>query len=129
MVWIDEVQSALENEGVCTVSLTKTGMQCSSRGLRQSTLVEWLAQGAGFAQAAFLEQSAKNAYLAAVNSLEYCSENEWDEFQKELKLFEAVTITLKLRLLRKLGPITIFSGEVYAKEKCLGKASFKTFSE
>jgi predicted hotdog family 3-hydroxylacyl-ACP dehydratase len=129
MVWIDQVESVDESGGTCKVLLKKNGLQCSPEGLRQSTLVEWLAQGAGFAQASVVKNSVKNAYLVSVNQLEYCDHETWLRFQEKLTRLNELPITIHIKIVRALGPVTLFSGEIFENETLLGKGTFKTFSE
>lgn len=129
MVWIDFVDRANQNEGLCRAILKKTGPQCSPNGLRQSSLIEWLAQGAGFTFAALAHSSPQTAYLVSVSKFEYCDEQTWDQFQQKLESSESLPITIHIKLMRAHGAITLFSGEIYENSICLGQGTFKTFSD
>jgi hypothetical protein len=129
MVWIDLVLAADAETGLCEINLALDSLECDSNGLRQSSLVEWMAQAAGFSQAAFHATGAKTTYLASVNHLDYASAEIWGAFQTELKTQKTVKILVKTQLVRALGPITLFKGEVICGDKILGAGTFKTYSD
>ena len=51
MVWVDEVVAVTPTHGECSVKLNKTALYMSSEGLRQSSMIEWLAQSFAYVRA------------------------------------------------------------------------------
>lgn len=78
MVWVDEVSWVTSDEGECIAEVKKTAHYMSTQGLRQSTLLEWMAQSFAFvsvsqALSGFvpMEEMPEKAYLVAVRGLKF----------------------------------------------------------
>ncbi len=128
MVWVDHVLSGDQASGSCRITLNPKAHYCSETSLRQSSLIEWIAQSFGYVRAAVTDLTSSRAYLAAVRDVEFCEEKVWNQFACNLK--EGDTATVHVKILRTLSPITLAAGEVYGPEgTLLVKASFKLYIE
>jgi hypothetical protein len=127
MIWIDRVLEGTETEGVCEVVLDPTGPQFADDGLRQSALVEWMAQGLGYFRASVSAQVSDRTYVAALKDIRYCSSEEWLQFRNSIVKGTRARVYLKIQ--RVLGPIFLVEGEVKTEEgKPLAHGTFKCFA-
>lgn len=128
MVWITRVLSANEISGICETVLDPNHPSRSPNGLRQSSLIEFMAQAFGFSHAAILKKTSDQAFLASVSQLIYCEEEIWMNFQEQLRISQSLTLTTEVSVVRVLGPITLISGEVRYQSTSLAKGNLKVFS-
>ena len=128
MVWIDQVLSADATHCHCSLVLDPDSAAFGKSGLRQSSLIEWMAQGFGFAHASQLECNSSKAYLVTMKDIEYCPRNEWDDFCRGIKTGDQAFITVDT--LKTLGGLTVLKGEVKSQlGLVLARGSFKVFVE
>ena len=126
MVWINRILEATEEGGLCEVVIDRDALYFSKAGLRQSSLVEWMAQGFGYAVAAHEQRQSSKAYLAALKDVEYCDEATWTQVTNRLTTGSKLMVLVKI--VRVLGPITMVKGEVKTPEgQTLASAQFKVF--
>jgi predicted hotdog family 3-hydroxylacyl-ACP dehydratase len=125
MVWIDYVLEAHAEGGVSMVIVDEAKHYYSDVGVRQSSFIEWMAQGFGFVNAQFvkegnLESTIKNAFLVGFNNV---------IFSETLPhAGEALIITTTHK--RTIGPISYIDGKVESKDsgKIYCEAQLKLFS-
>jgi hypothetical protein len=111
MVWIRKVISAEENTGVCQVLLDPGSYEFSEDGLRQSTLLEWMAQGFGFANYCYTKVAPKLAFLAQAQNIQYCAPEVWQKFK--LAAANGTEAFVSGKITRTLGPISLVEAEVF----------------
>jgi predicted hotdog family 3-hydroxylacyl-ACP dehydratase len=111
LVWIDAVISADAEGGVSLVVVDEKKHYCDSSGVRQSSFIEWMAQGFGFVNAllakdAPINGTIKNAFLVGFNNV---------TFGEVLpKAGEALLITTLHK--RTIGPISYIEGTVTSRD-------------
>lgn len=111
MVWIDSVLSADAEGGVALVIVDKDKHYCDKDGVRQSSFIEWIAQGFGFVNALLAKNNPsnspiKNAFLVGFNNVTFNSSLP--------KAGEALLITTLHK--RTIGPISYIEGTVTSKD-------------
>jgi len=111
MVWIDRVIAVHGQGATCEVILKADGPQCAAHGLRQSSVIEWIAQAVGFSQAAIFKQPVQRTYLAAAN-LQYSEQAVWDEFQSALKTTQRQNLNVTFQLIKTLGELSLITAQV-----------------
>jgi hypothetical protein len=111
MVWIRNVVSAEETTGICQVLLKPGSYEFSEDGLRQSTLLEWMAQGFGFANFCYTRVTPKLAFLAQAQNIQYCAPEVWLEFKQAAARGTEAWVSGKIT--RTLGPISLVEAEVF----------------
>ena len=128
MVWIRNVLAAGETTGTCQVLLEPGSLEFGENGLRQSTLLEWMAQGFGFANFCYTRITPKQTFLAQAQNIEYCAPEIWNEFVKAASLGTEAFVEGKIT--RQLGPISLVEANVFwnrVDKVILAKGQMKLF--
>ena len=126
MVWISSVISADETGGTCEVDLDPNAHYFSGQGIRQSSPIEWMAQGLGYALAVGANLKSSKAYLVALTDVEYCEEATWKEWNDSIKTGGRVQV--KVKAVRVMASIKMVVGEVMSTEgQLLVNAKFNVF--
>jgi 3-hydroxymyristoyl/3-hydroxydecanoyl-(acyl carrier protein) dehydratase len=128
MVWVDEVGESSENGGECFVTLREDGLYFASHGLRETSPIEFLAQGFGYLAAATSVRSGKTevpqkqkAFLVSVTQ---CTLHDLSTVRAGDQL------TISVSGVKHVGPITLFNGKVATDSgTLLCEANLKVFSE
>lgn len=125
MIWIDYVVESHETGGTCLVIVDKSKYYFGEEKLRQSSFIEWMAQGFGFSNALKVKQgkaegSVTNAFLVGFNSV---------IFGQTLPQ-ESEELLITTNATRSIGPITYIEGKVQSKESGVVycEAQLKLFS-
>ncbi|MEA9357191.1 hypothetical protein SHI21_13280 [Bacteriovorax sp. PP10] len=110
MVWIDYVVEANETGGTCLVIVDKNKYYFGEEQVRQSSFIEWMAQGFGFSNALKVKQglaqgSVTNAFLVGFNNVKF-----GDTLPQE-----AEELLITTNATRSIGPITYIEGKVQSK--------------
>lgn len=111
MIWIDYVTESHERGGTCLVIVDKNKHYFGDEKLRQSSFIEWMAQGFGFSNALKIKEgkaegSVSNAFLVGFTNVTF-----GQILPQELE--ELLVIT---NATRTIGPITYIEGKVQSKE-------------
>lgn len=128
MVWVDEVSWVNATEGECRVRLDPGALYRGRRGLRSTSIIEWIAQSYAYVRAAQAISGTPGAptappqvvYLAAVR----------DAKLGALVGKQPVEIRVLVRSNRSFGPLALVEGQVM--DGCgnlLGSASLKVYAE
>ena len=131
MVWIDEVTHVTATSCECVVRLKKDALYMGPDGIRESSLIEWIAQGYAFTRAAQAvcgvipqPEKPKLAFLAAITDAEL----DLSTAKSELKTASIVRVLINES--RELGPITMFEGSVVTESgQRLASAKLKVFAQ
>jgi len=129
MVWIDEVLSASESGGTCTICLKEDGLYFSEGRLRVSSLIEFMAQGFGYILTAHtklkLEKEGKafetktEAFLVSIRGFE------------ALQSLEAIkagdTLEIKVSNVRSFSQLLAFKAEIFFGDLLLSHAQLKVY--
>ncbi|MBY0415844.1 MAG: hypothetical protein K2Q18_16855 [Bdellovibrionales bacterium] len=110
MVWIDYVLETSETGGSCLVVVDKNKHYANAVEVRQSSFVEWMAQGFGFVNAKVAKdsgnsQSVSKAFLVGFNNITF------SDFQPIDK--EELLITTHVK--RVIGPISYIEGKIISR--------------
>jgi predicted hotdog family 3-hydroxylacyl-ACP dehydratase len=128
MVWIDRVTSAGETGGTAEARFDLSGPQCDSHGLRQTSLIEMMAQAMGYIHAAHQPSVSQQAFLAALKNIEYCSPEAWRTYQSALAE-EENALFISVSVVRVLGPVTLVAAQVAAPDgTVLARGELKLFN-
>ena len=128
-IWVDQVNWVTENEGECQLTLRPEGHYLSTGGLRQTSLIEWIAQSYGFVRTCQMisqgpqgrEKKPEKAYLVAIRDV------EWAE---SVPQSNSMTLRIHVRKTHQVGPIALVEGHVYGPEKTLlAKAQLRLYAE
>jgi predicted hotdog family 3-hydroxylacyl-ACP dehydratase len=108
MVWIDNVLWADDKEGECEVLINKKAHYCNEKVIRQSSLIEWMAQSFGFCRALHWHQTGvgttlKKAYLAAFQDF---------TFPKPFTIDEHKKLIVRTRIIRQRSNLFLVHGEI-----------------
>jgi predicted hotdog family 3-hydroxylacyl-ACP dehydratase len=111
MIWIDYVLEASAEGGTCIVVIDDKKHYYFEENIRQSSYIEWMAQGFGFVNACFIKEqkinsSIRNAFLVGFNNV-YFSDS-LPENQESILIITNLT--------RTIGPISYVAGRVQSKE-------------
>lgn len=129
MVWINEVTSASAEGGECLIKLDAQAHYIGSKGIRSSSLVEWMAQGYAYVRAVqsvhgLLAAMAapKRAYLVSIQNVQFLADLS--------SLESGRSLTVRVGGYRDIGPITMFEGSVIDETgRKLATARLKVFAE
>jgi 3-hydroxymyristoyl/3-hydroxydecanoyl-(acyl carrier protein) dehydratase len=125
MIWVSRVMASDENSSHCEADLERDGPQFDSLGLRQSSVVELMAQSLGYSQAALSNEKAQKAYLVSLKDIRYSSEEVWNAYSST-----GGTVAIYLSVIKILGPLSLISGVVKTREGVLlAEGTFKCFKE
>lgn len=127
-VWIREVARADEEGGECIVALEAVGAK-GARGVRATSLLEWMAQGYAYTRAARArgapEAAVDKAYLAGVRDFTLAPELD----QALARLGPGDEVVVRVRRVRELGPLSLVAGEVVGPDGArLASAELKLFA-
>lgn len=128
-IWVDEIIEVTENGGQCRVRLESSGLYLDDHGLRQSSLIEFMAQSYGYIRAAQLRLGflsdrppPNRAFLVAIQDAVFRAE------PARPGVGDALTITASD--IRELGPITAFNAVVFNEMGALlASAKLRIFSD
>lgn len=125
MVWIDYVLSAHAEGGEAMVLIDPKKHYCNESQVRQSSFIEWIAQGFGFTNALYVrenktEGSIKNAFLVGFNNVIFSDVTPCS--------LERLIITTQVT--RVIGPIIYINGDVKSQDQSTTycQAQIKLFS-
>ena len=127
MVWIDEVSSFDANGGECSIKLQKNAHYMTNEKLRESSLIEFMAQaqaliGVCQMNAMALTTGFREAFIVSITDAEF---TDLAEFNRSP---DGQTLRVKIGPPRSLGAIAMFSGSVWtADDQCLLRANMKAF--
>jgi len=131
-LWVDEVSSVSDTEGVCRVFVRPEANYADSRGLiRDSSYVEWIAQAYGFVSACQIlcglvpdEKRPEKAFLVQVRDLEL------SEDPAATLIFEGDWLNIQVRRTHRMGPLALVEGAVFSsKGIALARAKLKLYAE
>jgi len=129
MVWIDWVTAYGPSAGECIVDIKEDALYMSPDGLRQSSLIEFIAQTYGFVWICHvtrnLDPTSKGmsvAMLAAFKDVKFAPPS----VLRKVKAGDS--LVCKISGIRNMGPITGFRGQVLLGETILAEAQMRTFS-
>jgi predicted hotdog family 3-hydroxylacyl-ACP dehydratase len=127
MIWVDEVISVGDDSGIIAVELKEDAHYFDTVNLRNTSFIEWMAQGWGYLVGAKLLNSGKlvqpkRAFLAGVNNFEV-------HYNPQLIPGDMVFVHLKLR--KDLGQVMMVDGRILFGEEqaCICTARLKLFIE
>ncbi len=125
MVWIDAVVDVSEDSGTCLIKIDSRKHYFSNQGVRQSALIEWMAQGFGFVSAERARRSAidgslEKAFLVGAEKVKFGG--------KLPEEGEEVLVTLTT--VRKIGPLNYVEGKMTHRQTghLYGEALIKLFA-
>lgn len=116
IVWIDYVLEARENGGTSMVIVDRNKHYFGKEELRQSSLIEWMAQGSGFVSAAYYKSMNINKTLHDAFLVGFMNANFSSNLPKES---EEVLITSNVtRIIASISYVECsvqskISGEIY----------------
>ena len=110
MVWVRSVIFADEMGGICEAMLEPGSHEFGEHTLRQSSLLEWMVQGYGFAQHCVTGRVPQQVFLAQAQNIEFCSKTLWDEFT--MKAMQGTRAFIEGRLVRQLGEMVMIQSKV-----------------
>ena len=112
MIWIDYVIESHDTGGTCLVIVNKYKHYFGEEELRQSSFIEWMAQGFGFLNALKVKQgkaaqgAVTNAFLVGFNNVTF----------GQILPQESEELLIITNATRSIGPITYIEGKVQSKE-------------
>ncbi len=132
-IWVDEILEVTPEGGECRVKLASTGLYMDEHCLRQSSLIEFMAQSFGYLRAAQLRaidlsagpnpgiSAPARAYLVGVQDA---------LFSLTRPILAGESLTIKVSGIRQFGALTSFRGSVFASSgETLISANLKIFSD
>jgi predicted hotdog family 3-hydroxylacyl-ACP dehydratase len=130
MVWIDQVIQATKNSGECSLRIKSEGYYQSEAGVRQSSLIEWVAQSYGYVSAVQVglglrqvNQQPKQVFLAGLRDAQFFCRTDEDELRP------GKLVKIRVENSREIGPLTLFDGSVISESgKTLFKVNLKVFA-
>lgn len=130
MVWVDQVDRVEKDSGECSLRIQEDGLYRSLEGIRQSSLIEWVAQSFGYLSAAQVilgmrsqSQQPKQVFLAGLRDARFYDLENEDELNPGRK------ITIKIEGAREIGPLTLFDGSVLTESgKLIFQVNLKVFA-
>jgi hypothetical protein len=113
MVWVDDVVGVTAHDGECRVKINKDALYMGPDGIRQSSMIEWIAQSFGYIRAAqhvlgLIPMKAQPArvFLVAVKEAHY------HVALNALELEEGLELVIQVGNVKEIAPIILFDGKV-----------------
>jgi len=131
MVWISQVNWVNSKEGECLVQLDPQAHYMDGKKIRQTSVVEWIAQTYGFVSACqnlvndteVQTKLISKAYLISIKDVEI-----FEGFNRLLD--KETSLLVYVKTLRDLNPMKSIYGEIKTKDgKKIATGEVKVFSE
>jgi hypothetical protein len=134
-VWVDEVLSVTAEGGDCRILLKNSANYADGNGgIRESSFIEWMAQGFGYvcacqAMAGIVsaQEKPKKAFLVQVSDFESNTDPESNRIVGGG--WEGDWMIARVRRTHQVGPIALVEGEIISsKNVTVARAKLKVFA-
>jgi hypothetical protein len=131
MIWVDEVVAVTTTGGECRVLLNRDALYMDSDGVRQSAMIEWIAQSFGYVRAVQNifglipqnEPPSRTLLIAVRDGVFHSPLNEFDLDKEKVLHFKVSNI-------KDMSPLLLFDGMVSSQEgRCLFSARITAYSD
>jgi len=130
-VWVDEVLSVTADGGDCRIILKNSANYSDGKGsIRESSFIEWMAQGFGFVCACqalagivSAQEKPEKAFLVQISDFELNSDPDSNHFT------EGDWMIARVKRTHQVGPIALVDGEIISsKNVTVARAKLKVFA-